>query len=134
MATPLRSTCSAQVICAPSDGMIGSGFPFGKKIVRSERSAVSLGSRQFWYWRVTTRYRSVGRSSRRREFGKGMGATASIAAGRWHRVRSWENCTLADKRKNNRKAIDCTEEVDKELKKRPDVPCELPVTYFIRNA
>jgi 5-methylcytosine-specific restriction endonuclease McrA len=47
---------------------------------------------------------------------------------------SWENCVLADKRVNSLKGNRLPEEVGLQLKKRPQTPRELPVTYFIRNA
>ncbi|MGA8659847.1 MAG: HNH endonuclease [Chthoniobacterales bacterium] len=47
---------------------------------------------------------------------------------------SWENCVLADKRVNSLKGNRLPEEVGLELRKTPEQPRELPVTYFIRNA
>src|SRR6201987_205569 len=47
---------------------------------------------------------------------------------------SWENCVLADKRINSLKGNRLPEDVGLQLKKRPQTPRELPVTYFIRNA
>ncbi len=49
-------------------------------------------------------------------------------------VTSWENCVLADKRVNSCKGNRLPEEVGLKLKKKPQMPRELPVTYFIRNA
>jgi 5-methylcytosine-specific restriction endonuclease McrA len=49
-------------------------------------------------------------------------------------ITSWENCVLADKRVNSLKGNRLPEEVGLQLKKRPQTPRELPVTYFIRNA
>jgi 5-methylcytosine-specific restriction endonuclease McrA len=47
---------------------------------------------------------------------------------------SWENCVLADKKINSHKGSRLPEEVGLKLKKNPEMPRELPVTYFIRNA
>jgi 5-methylcytosine-specific restriction endonuclease McrA len=47
---------------------------------------------------------------------------------------TWENCVLADKKVNSRKGNRLPEEVGLQLKKNPETPRELPVTYFIRNA
>jgi 5-methylcytosine-specific restriction endonuclease McrA len=47
---------------------------------------------------------------------------------------SWENCVLADRRINSLKGNQLPEEVGLALRKKPDTPKELPVTYFIRNA
>jgi len=47
---------------------------------------------------------------------------------------TWENCVLADKRVNSLKGNRLLEEVGLQLKKVPQVPRELPVTYFIRNS
>ena len=47
---------------------------------------------------------------------------------------SWENCVLTDRRVNSLKGSRLPEEVGLELRKRPEPPRELPVTYFIRNA
>ncbi len=47
---------------------------------------------------------------------------------------TWENCVLADKKVNSHKGNRLPEEVGLQLKKMPETPRELPVTYFIRNA
>jgi 5-methylcytosine-specific restriction endonuclease McrA len=47
---------------------------------------------------------------------------------------TWENCVLADKKVNSLKGNRLPEELGLQLKKMPQVPRELPVTYFIRNA
>jgi 5-methylcytosine-specific restriction endonuclease McrA len=46
---------------------------------------------------------------------------------------SWENCVLADRRVNTRKADRLPEEAGLQLRKRPAVPRALPVSAFIRN-
>jgi 5-methylcytosine-specific restriction endonuclease McrA len=46
---------------------------------------------------------------------------------------SWENCVLASREVNSRKADRLPEEVGLRLLKRPTVPRELPSTLFIRN-
>jgi 5-methylcytosine-specific restriction endonuclease McrA len=46
---------------------------------------------------------------------------------------SWENCVLAGKDVNSRKADRLPEEVGLRLLKRPAAPKELPSTLFIRN-
>ena len=47
---------------------------------------------------------------------------------------SWENCVLADRRVNTLKGDRLVEEAGLKLRKMPEQPKELPVTYFIRNA
>lgn len=47
---------------------------------------------------------------------------------------SWENCVLADKRLNHRKADRTPEEAGMRLVRLPQVPRELPAAAFIRNA
>jgi 5-methylcytosine-specific restriction endonuclease McrA len=47
---------------------------------------------------------------------------------------TWENCVLADKKVNSLKGNRLPEELGLQLKKMPQIPRELPVTYFIRNA
>ncbi|WP_256199060.1 HNH endonuclease [Verrucomicrobium spinosum] len=46
---------------------------------------------------------------------------------------SWDNCVLADKRINSRKADRTPEEVGLKLQRKPGTPREMPSTYFIRN-
>jgi 5-methylcytosine-specific restriction endonuclease McrA len=46
---------------------------------------------------------------------------------------SWENCVLASREVNSRKADRLPEEVGLRLLKRPVAPRELPSTLFIRN-
>lgn len=46
---------------------------------------------------------------------------------------SWDNCVLADKRVNSRKADRTPDEVGLKLQRRPVTPREMPSTYFIRN-
>src|SRR6201985_3349860 len=46
---------------------------------------------------------------------------------------TWENCVLAHREVNSRKADRLPEEVGLRLLKRPMTPCELPSTLFIRN-
>ena len=46
---------------------------------------------------------------------------------------SWENCVLADRKVNTRKADRLPHEVGLQLRKRPAVPKALPVSAFIRN-
>ena len=46
---------------------------------------------------------------------------------------SWENCVLASKDVNSRKADRLPEEVGLRLLKPPTAPRELPSTFFIRN-
>jgi 5-methylcytosine-specific restriction endonuclease McrA len=46
---------------------------------------------------------------------------------------SWENCVLAHRDINTRKANRLPEEVGLRLLKKPIAPKELPVTFFIRN-
>ena len=46
---------------------------------------------------------------------------------------SWENCVLASKHVNSRKADKLPEEVGLRLLKLPSAPRELPSTLFIRN-
>jgi 5-methylcytosine-specific restriction endonuclease McrA len=46
---------------------------------------------------------------------------------------SWENCVLASKDVNSRKADRLPEEVGLRLLKSPTAPRELPSTFFIRN-
>jgi 5-methylcytosine-specific restriction endonuclease McrA len=46
---------------------------------------------------------------------------------------SWENCVLAHKEVNSRKADKLPEEVGLTLRRRPAPPRELPVTLSIRN-
>jgi len=46
---------------------------------------------------------------------------------------SWENCVLASKDVNSRKADRLPEEVGLRLLRSPSAPRELPSTYFIRN-
>lgn len=46
---------------------------------------------------------------------------------------SWDNCVLADKRINSRKADRTPEEVGLKLRRKPVAPRGMPSTYFIRN-
>lgn len=46
---------------------------------------------------------------------------------------SWDNCVLADKRVNSRKADRTPEEVGLKLRRKPVAPRDMPSTYFIRN-
>ncbi len=46
---------------------------------------------------------------------------------------SWENCVLACRQVNSRKADRLPEEVGLRLLKKPDAPRELPVTMLLRN-
>lgn len=46
---------------------------------------------------------------------------------------TWDNCVLADKRINSRKADRTPEEVGLRLQRKPGAPREMPSTYFIRN-
>lgn len=46
---------------------------------------------------------------------------------------SWDNCVLADKRINSRKADRTPEEVGLKLQRRPLAPREMPASYYIRN-
>ncbi len=46
---------------------------------------------------------------------------------------SWDNCVLADKRINSRKANHTPDEVGLKLQRKPTVPREMPATYYIRN-
>jgi len=46
---------------------------------------------------------------------------------------SWENCVLADKKVNSRKANRTPEEVGLKLIKKPNPPRDLPASYYIRN-
>lgn len=46
---------------------------------------------------------------------------------------TWENCVLSDRRINSRKGSKLPEEAGLKLLRRPTVPREMPVTYFIRN-
>lgn len=46
---------------------------------------------------------------------------------------TWDNCVLADKKINSRKADRTPDEVGLKLQRRPTAPREMPSTYFIRN-
>ncbi len=46
---------------------------------------------------------------------------------------SWDNCVLADKRVNSKKADRTPEEVGLKLRRKPVAPKDMPSTYFIRN-
>ncbi len=46
---------------------------------------------------------------------------------------TWDNCVLADKRINSRKADRTPDEVGLKLKRKPAAPRDMPSTYFIRN-
>ena len=46
---------------------------------------------------------------------------------------SWDNCVLADKKVNSRKANRTPDEVGLKLLKKPAQPRELPSSYYIRN-
>ncbi len=46
---------------------------------------------------------------------------------------TWDNCVLADKRINSRKADKTPDEVGLRLQRKPAAPREMPSTYFIRN-
>jgi 5-methylcytosine-specific restriction endonuclease McrA len=46
---------------------------------------------------------------------------------------SWENCVLADRAVNSRKADKLPHEAGLHLRKKPEAPKELPVTALIRN-
>jgi 5-methylcytosine-specific restriction endonuclease McrA len=46
---------------------------------------------------------------------------------------TWDNCVLADKRINSRKADRTPDEVGLRLVRRPLPPREMPATYYIRN-
>lgn len=46
---------------------------------------------------------------------------------------TWDNCVLADKRINSRKADRTPEEVGLKLVRKPSPPREMPATYYIRN-
>jgi 5-methylcytosine-specific restriction endonuclease McrA len=46
---------------------------------------------------------------------------------------SWENCVLADKKVNSRKADRLPQEAGLKLSRAPQAPKELPVSLFIRN-
>lgn len=46
---------------------------------------------------------------------------------------SWDNCVLADKRINSRKADRTPDEVGLKLVRKPAPPREMPATYYIRN-
>lgn len=47
---------------------------------------------------------------------------------------AWENCVLAHKEINSRKADKLPEEAGLRLRRPPAAPCELPATILIRNA
>jgi 5-methylcytosine-specific restriction endonuclease McrA len=47
---------------------------------------------------------------------------------------TWENCVLADRQINSLKGNQLPDEAGLELRKKPQIPRELPVTLFIRNA
>ncbi|MFZ4763912.1 MAG: HNH endonuclease, partial [Roseimicrobium sp.] len=46
---------------------------------------------------------------------------------------TWDNCVLADKRINSRKADRTPDEVGLKLVRKPSPPREMPATYYIRN-
>lgn len=46
---------------------------------------------------------------------------------------TWENCVLASKQVNSKKANHLPEEAGLKLKRKPFTPQELPVTFFIQN-
>jgi 5-methylcytosine-specific restriction endonuclease McrA len=46
---------------------------------------------------------------------------------------TWDNCVLADKRINSRKADRTPDEVGLRLVRKPLPPREMPATYYIRN-
>jgi 5-methylcytosine-specific restriction endonuclease McrA len=46
---------------------------------------------------------------------------------------TWDNCVLADKRINSRKADRTPDEVGLKLVRKPTPPREMPATYYIRN-
>jgi 5-methylcytosine-specific restriction endonuclease McrA len=46
---------------------------------------------------------------------------------------TWDNCVLADKRINSRKADRTPDEVGLKLQRKPAPPREMPATYYIRN-
>ena len=46
---------------------------------------------------------------------------------------TWDNCVLADKRINSRKADRTPDEVGLKLVRKPAPPREMPATYYIRN-
>jgi 5-methylcytosine-specific restriction endonuclease McrA len=46
---------------------------------------------------------------------------------------TWDNCVLADKRINSRKADRTPDEVGLRLVRKPAPPREMPATYYIRN-
>jgi 5-methylcytosine-specific restriction endonuclease McrA len=46
---------------------------------------------------------------------------------------TWDNCVLADKRINSRKADRTPDEVGLRLVRKPTPPREMPATYYIRN-
>jgi 5-methylcytosine-specific restriction endonuclease McrA len=46
---------------------------------------------------------------------------------------TWDNCVLADKKINSRKADRTPDEVGLKLKRKPSAPRDMPSTYFIRN-
>ena len=46
---------------------------------------------------------------------------------------SWDNCVLADKKVNSRKANRTPDEVGLKLLRKPAQPRELPSSYYIRN-
>ena len=46
---------------------------------------------------------------------------------------SWDNCVLADKKVNSRKANRTPEETGLKLLRKPSPPKELPASYYIRN-
>ncbi|HSI62756.1 MAG TPA: HNH endonuclease [Candidatus Saccharimonadia bacterium] len=46
---------------------------------------------------------------------------------------TWDNCVLADKRINSRKANHTPDEVGLRLQRKPIMPREMPATYYIRN-
>jgi 5-methylcytosine-specific restriction endonuclease McrA len=46
---------------------------------------------------------------------------------------TWDNCVLADKRINSKKANHTPDEVGLKLQRKPITPREMPATYYIRN-
>jgi 5-methylcytosine-specific restriction endonuclease McrA len=46
---------------------------------------------------------------------------------------TWDNCVLADKRINSKKANHTPDEVGLRLQRKPVTPREMPATYYIRN-
>ncbi|TLD70235.1 HNH endonuclease [Phragmitibacter flavus] len=46
---------------------------------------------------------------------------------------TWDNCVLADKRVNSRKADKLPDEAGLKLQRKPAVPRDMPSTYYIRN-